>query len=260
MAEPPSNERHVGFGRSGSSHILAGDPRQGLGQGRISDRLAIDRSEEAQAVWRRNNGAVEKTRTSTGVTPQRPQRCASTNSATTARCENAVRLANPNVRSKGRSKRGREKSASPRPRHHSLMEKPGRDAAVAGMGNGTGTTTSTRLGQRAPCGRRPQSRHCPSHGSTLGHRQGRARKLGVHLNAAGHPGESAHRATVLKGPTAVTIHRIVDHSIILLDGAPDPQAQYAVNLPQRRTCILRGLLRVLLGPARPQGRAANSCG
>ena len=30
------------------------------------------------------NGAVEKTRTSTGFTPQRPQRCASTNSATTA--------------------------------------------------------------------------------------------------------------------------------------------------------------------------------
>ena len=34
-------------------------------------------------IW--ENGAVEKTRTSTGVTPQRPQRCASTNSATTAR-------------------------------------------------------------------------------------------------------------------------------------------------------------------------------
>ena len=32
----------------------------------------------------RSYGAVEKTRTSTGVTPQRPQRCASTNSATTA--------------------------------------------------------------------------------------------------------------------------------------------------------------------------------
>ena len=29
-------------------------------------------------------GAVEKTRTSTGFPPQRPQRCASTNSATTA--------------------------------------------------------------------------------------------------------------------------------------------------------------------------------
>jgi len=29
-------------------------------------------------------GAVEKTRTSTGFRPQRPQRCASTNSATTA--------------------------------------------------------------------------------------------------------------------------------------------------------------------------------
>ena len=32
----------------------------------------------------RNDGAAEKTRTSTGVTPQRPQRCASTNSATAA--------------------------------------------------------------------------------------------------------------------------------------------------------------------------------
>ncbi len=30
------------------------------------------------------SGAVEKTRTSTGIIPQRPQRCASTNSATTA--------------------------------------------------------------------------------------------------------------------------------------------------------------------------------
>ena len=30
------------------------------------------------------NGAAEKTRTSTGFTPQRPQRCASTNSATAA--------------------------------------------------------------------------------------------------------------------------------------------------------------------------------
>ncbi len=29
-------------------------------------------------------GAAEKTRTSTGVTPQRPQRCASTSSATAA--------------------------------------------------------------------------------------------------------------------------------------------------------------------------------
>jgi site-specific DNA recombinase len=36
-------------------------------------------------------GAVEKTRTSTGFTPQRPQRCASTNSATTAKCEETKR-------------------------------------------------------------------------------------------------------------------------------------------------------------------------
>ena len=34
-------------------------------------------------IWK--NGAVEKTRTSTGFRPQRPQRCASTSSATTAR-------------------------------------------------------------------------------------------------------------------------------------------------------------------------------
>jgi hypothetical protein len=33
-----------------------------------------------------SNGAAERTRTFTGVTPQRPQRCASTNSATAARC------------------------------------------------------------------------------------------------------------------------------------------------------------------------------
>src|SRR5881392_13434 len=36
-------------------------------------------------------GAVEKTRTSTAFRPQRPQRCASTSSATTARHEIAAR-------------------------------------------------------------------------------------------------------------------------------------------------------------------------
>ena len=36
----------------------------------------------------KKNGAAEKTRTSTGVSPQRPQRCASTNSATAARLRN----------------------------------------------------------------------------------------------------------------------------------------------------------------------------
>ena len=35
--------------------------------------------------YQKKNGAAEKTRTSTGVSPQRPQRCASTNSATAAR-------------------------------------------------------------------------------------------------------------------------------------------------------------------------------
>ena len=38
-------------------------------------------------VFKLRNGAVEKTRTSTRLLPQRPQRCASTNSATTARPE-----------------------------------------------------------------------------------------------------------------------------------------------------------------------------
>ena len=37
------------------------------------------------------SGAVEKTRTSTGFRPQRPQRCASTNSATTAHPSLVVR-------------------------------------------------------------------------------------------------------------------------------------------------------------------------
>ena len=34
--------------------------------------------------FKRRNGAAEKTRTSTGFIPQRPQRCASTSSATAA--------------------------------------------------------------------------------------------------------------------------------------------------------------------------------
>ena len=42
-------------------------------------------SRTAPNIFRRNgSGAVEKIRTSTGFTPQRPQRCASTSSATTA--------------------------------------------------------------------------------------------------------------------------------------------------------------------------------
>ena len=64
----------------------------------IQDRIRYCRNEGARTpeialpfktlaeveTLQRRNGAVEKTRTSTGVTPQRPQRCASTNSATTA--------------------------------------------------------------------------------------------------------------------------------------------------------------------------------
>ena len=43
------------------------------------------------ALKEESDGAVEKTRTSTGVTPQRPQRCASTNSATTAQSKRKAR-------------------------------------------------------------------------------------------------------------------------------------------------------------------------
>ncbi len=64
----------------------------------FADRLVYDRFEGARtpktalpfkalegiAAPMVKSGAVEKTRTSTGITPQRPQRCASTNSATTA--------------------------------------------------------------------------------------------------------------------------------------------------------------------------------
>ena len=53
--------------------------------------LPINRSPagEISVFKRRIFGAVEKTRTSTGFRPQRPQRCASTNSATAAREKNA---------------------------------------------------------------------------------------------------------------------------------------------------------------------------
>ena len=64
----------------------------------FADRVAYDRKLGARTpeialpfkalgdvyTLQKKSGAVEKTRTSTGVTPQRPQRCASTNSATTA--------------------------------------------------------------------------------------------------------------------------------------------------------------------------------
>ncbi len=53
-------------------------------QVRILRILASHPLPESMNHWGSRDGAVEKTRTSTGFTPQRPQRCASTNSATTA--------------------------------------------------------------------------------------------------------------------------------------------------------------------------------
>jgi hypothetical protein len=81
---------------------LVYDAANHLGRARISHirRLNAARSRSSRCrCWRRTAwlhgrrksplqaGAVEKTRTSTAFRPQRPQRCASTSSATTARHE-----------------------------------------------------------------------------------------------------------------------------------------------------------------------------
>src|SRR5690606_23376737 len=55
--------------------------RPGGGRSRCCSKC---RKARVQDAGPRDYGAVEKTRTSTGSPPQRPQRCASTNSATTA--------------------------------------------------------------------------------------------------------------------------------------------------------------------------------
>ncbi len=54
-------------------------------QGARTTKIALPFKALGGHLYRESkNGADEKTRTSTGVTPQRPQRCASTNSATSA--------------------------------------------------------------------------------------------------------------------------------------------------------------------------------
>ena len=50
----------------------------------LSHQLPVSHKMLTVQLVRVGNGAAEKTRTSTGVIPQRPQRCASTNSATAA--------------------------------------------------------------------------------------------------------------------------------------------------------------------------------
>ena len=85
----------VGLG-IGDASRLDRQPRDELGQhdmlvkvGRAAGMIGVligkHRMDDAPDLFDgERTGAVEKTRTSTGVTPQRPQRCASTNSATTA--------------------------------------------------------------------------------------------------------------------------------------------------------------------------------
>ena len=86
LAEPDGGERFASaltISRLGRLFI-----RQGIAASRLAFRRAKlptcppDRSEKL--AFHRFAGAVEKTRTSTGFRPQRPQRCASTSSATTA--------------------------------------------------------------------------------------------------------------------------------------------------------------------------------
>jgi hypothetical protein len=78
-------------------------------------------------------GAVEKTRTSTGVTPQRPQRCASTNSATTARDQVVARSlaeATDLVKRGARAKMTAARSTAPkRERGGSVRARPLRSSA-----------------------------------------------------------------------------------------------------------------------------------
>ena len=73
--------------RSADRDAVAGPGRNLVRLAHVSLRTAGTRETERArpSIGRaRRNGAVEKTRTSTGLLPQRPQRCASTSSATTA--------------------------------------------------------------------------------------------------------------------------------------------------------------------------------
>ena len=66
------------------SSTLKGDSANKDGAGEKNNLEPNLRSSSPKGDRASKDGAVEKTRTSTGFIPQRPQRCASTNSATTA--------------------------------------------------------------------------------------------------------------------------------------------------------------------------------
>ena len=68
--------RHMGSGSAFIARTISGSRE-------VSGELRRPKAKRSQRLTT-GDGAVEKTRTSTGVTPQRPQRCASTSSATTA--------------------------------------------------------------------------------------------------------------------------------------------------------------------------------
>jgi hypothetical protein len=74
----------VGGGDGSSPMIVSDDPRRANA---VTERPAATLSPDLSLFFQSlagPNGAVEKTRTSTAFRPQRPQRCASTSSATTA--------------------------------------------------------------------------------------------------------------------------------------------------------------------------------
>ena len=98
---------------------------------------------------RRQYGAVEKTRTSTPFPGQRPQRCASTNSATTARSPRAGEIANDSGGFKGCGKRlCAGARVADQPRAGRLPRGAGRDGG-AGRGDPCRQRRRARLAARA---------------------------------------------------------------------------------------------------------------
>ena len=86
------------FGSARSSRRPCRPRRSGSRSDAVSSRQA---SQGAICRSRLDDGAVEKTRTSTAFRPQRPQRCASTSSATTARHEMSRRRERPALARRG---------------------------------------------------------------------------------------------------------------------------------------------------------------
>ena len=90
--------------------------------GALARRTQLACAPQKNPTKSKRNGAVEKTRTSTAFRPQRPQRCASTSSATTAHREGPRRPGRRQARASSKGKRApqwlRQPAASAFPNGH----------------------------------------------------------------------------------------------------------------------------------------------